>query len=191
MRDLRPVTVLGALVVAAAACGPANYPDQSAVAAAQDGWCQALAKAYGGGGAWEPLGACKGAGSTGSAAYLRGMAKCFPSRKEGSTKDAGILVAECKDEVIAKLSIDEAAVKEAVDARCERAARCEQANVPECIGAAKKVDPFQRATLYGLYNARAIHTISECLRGSSCGSDENAAQEACYKAPVDKLVWTP
>jgi hypothetical protein len=188
MRDLRPL--LGALVLASAACGPANFPDKGAVAAAHDGWCQALAKAYGGA-AWEPLGACKSATPTASAAYLRGMAKCFPARKAGSDKDAGILIAECKDEVMSKLTIDEATVKEAVDARCERAARCEQANVPECIAAAKKVDPFQRATLYGLYNAAAIHTISECLRGSSCGSDENSAQEACYKTPVDKLVWTP
>ena len=189
MRDLRPL--LGALVVALAACGPANYPDQPAVVAAQGSWCQALAKAYGGGAAWEPLGACKSATPTASAAYLRGMAKCFPARKEGSDKDAGILIAECKDEVVGKLTIDEAAVKEAIDARCERAARCEQASIPECITAAKKVDPFQRAQLYGLYNAAAIHKISECLRSSACGAEEYATQEACYKTPVDKLFWTP
>ena len=192
MRDLRPV--LGALVIAVtvcAACSPASYPDRDAVATAHESWCQALAKAYGSGGAWEPLRACKSATPTASAPYLRGMARCFPSRKAGSDKDAGILIAECKDEVTSKLTIDEAAVKEAVDARCARAARCEQASVPECVAAAKKVDPFQRAQLYGIYNAAAIHKISECLRGSSCGSDENAAQEACYKTPVDTLVWTP
>ncbi len=185
-----PSLLLGALVGAAVACAPASFPDKDAVAAAHQGWCRALAKAYGGD-SWDQMGACKAHAPTASAAYLRGMAKCFPGRKAGSDKDAGILVAECKDEVMGKLTIDEAAVKEAVDARCERAARCEQANVPECIASAKKVDPFQRATLYGLYNASAIHQISECLRGSACGSDENAAQEACYKAPVDKLVWTP
>ncbi len=193
MRDLRPL--LGALVVAATACSPASYPDQPAVAAAQATWCQALAKVLGGGSAWEPLAACKAATPTGSAAYVRGMAKCFPARREAAggdkAPDFGILIAECRDEVSAKITIDEAVVKEAVDARCERAARCEQASVPECVAAAKKVDPYQRATLYGLYNAAAIHKISECLRGSSCATDEYATQDACYKTPVDKLVWTP
>jgi hypothetical protein len=195
MRDL--CLLLGALAVSAsvsaAGCGPASFPDQSAVAAAQAGWCQALAK-MNGGASWEHLNACKDATPTGSAPYVRGMTKCFPARREAhgeSAPDVGIMVAECKDEVLFKLTIDEVAAQEAIAARCDRAARCEKASVPECVAAAKRTDAAQRATLYGIYNGAAVHTISECLRSSACGADEYAAQESCYRGPVEKLLWFP
>jgi hypothetical protein len=185
--------VLPALVAAAAACGPASYPDQPAVLAAQAGWCQALAKVNGAG---ADLAACKGATPTGSAAYVRGMSKCLPARKEaGGDKpwDMGLMVAECKQEVIAKSVIDEAAAKEAIEARCERANRCEneKPSVADCIAGSKKIDTFQRSLLYGIYNGAALHDIASCLRSSACAPDEYATQDACYKQASEKLVWLP
>lgn len=190
MRD--PRLLLGALVLAAAACGPASFPDQSAVSAAQDGWCQALAKMNGPG--WDHLGACKGATPTASAAYLRGMTKCVPAHKEAGgdkARDMGILVAECRDEVLFKTTIDEAVAQPAIEARCERAARCEKASVPDCLASAKKVEASQRATLYGIYNGAAMYKVSDCLKSSSCGADEYATQQACYKSAEEKLLWFP
>jgi hypothetical protein len=195
MRDLRPFP--GAVILAAAVacgCGPTSFPDTDAVAAAQGAWCQALAKANGAGAGWEHLGACKGATPTGSASYLRGMTTCFPAHKEAKGEnrgDVGLLVAECRDEVLIKMTIDEAVAAEAVAARCERAGRCEKTEMAECLASAKKVDPTQRATLYGIYNGKALHQISDCLKSSSCREDEYAAQQACYKSVEDKLVWLP
>ncbi len=203
MRDLRllprvpglphALGALGVLLVSATACGPTSFADGDAVVAAQGAWCQALAKASGAGASWEHLGACKGAMPTGSPSYLRGMTKCFPAHKEAkaATGDVGLLVAECRDEVLIKMTIDEAVAQEAIGARCERAARCEKTEVPECLASAKKVDPTQRATLYGIYNGAALHKISDCLRSSGCREDEYAAQQACYKSVEDKLVWLP
>jgi hypothetical protein len=192
MRDLR--VLLGVLVVSAAACGPSSFPDTDAVVAAQGAWCQALGKASGAGASWESMGACKSAMPAGSASYVRAMAKCFPAHKEAKgdkSGDLGLLVAECRDEVLIKMTIDEAVAQEAIGARCERAARCEKTEVPECLAAAKKVDPTQRATLYGMYNGAALHKISDCLRSSGCREDEYAAQQACYKTVEDKVVWFP
>jgi hypothetical protein len=186
--------VLAALSLAVAACGSASFPDASAVSAAQASWCEALAKVSGAGSGWEHMGACKGATPGGSAAFLRGMARCLPARKEAhgdKAPDTGILVAECRDEALAKLTVDEANAQEAMEARCERAVRCEKATLPECLAAAKKADPHQRLTLYGIYNGATIHKIADCLKSSSCGADEYATQTACYKPADDKLIWFP
>jgi hypothetical protein len=189
-----PVLLRGLLLLSIPACGPANSPDAGAVTAAQQGWCAALAKVNGGGANWEHMSACKSATVTGSAAYIRGMSKCFPEHKAAAgdkAVDVGLLVAECRDEVLLKMPIDAAVASEGIDARCDRAARCEKANVPECVAAAKQLEGVQRATLYGIYNGAAFHNIAECLRGSSCGADENVAQNACYKSADDKLLWFP
>jgi len=196
MRDLpllpgAPVAVV-ALVTLAAACGPASFPDQSAVSAAQASYCQALAKMSGAGDHWEHMGACKGASPAGSAGYLRGMAKCLPAHKEAAPdRDMGMLVGECRDEVLFKLNVDETNAKDGMEARCERAARCEKASIPDCLAQAKKADSSQRATFYGLYNGAALYKISDCLKSTSCGADEYAAQQACYKQAEDKLLWFP
>src|SRR5262249_32337070 len=161
-------------LVAAAACGPVSFPDTPAVVAAQATWCDALAKVNESGG---NLGPCKGAMPTASAAYVRGMSKCIPARKEAAGNkawDMGLMVGEGKAEVLAKISIDEAAVKEVVDARCNRANRCEKekSSMAECVEAAKKVDNYQRAELYGIYNRAALHDIATCLESSACAGDE-------------------
>lgn len=185
---------LGALVIALAACTPASYADHGAVEGAQKSWCDALAKASGAAGSWEHLGACKAAYPTASAPYLRGMAKCFPAHKESygdKPLDTGHLVAECNDEVTTKMSVDDAAFLEAIDARCERANRCEKVPIPDCVAAVKKLESSQRALLYGIYNGSALHTVASCLKSSSCDADEDAARAACYKQVEGKLLWFP
>lgn len=195
MRDPRPLVSLAALsaalVVMAAACGPASFPDQSAVSAAQVSYCEALAKVSGGGDKWDHMGACKGATVAGSASYLRGMAKCLPGRAGEKARDLGIMVAECRDEVLYKLTVDETNAQAGMEARCERAVRCEKVTMADCLAQAKKSDPAQRATFYGLYNGAALYKISDCLKSTACGSDEYAAQTACYKLAEDKLLWFP
>jgi hypothetical protein len=197
----RALSGLGGLalfsIALVAACGPANYPDRSAVEAAQRSWCDALAKAAGAGASWERgtwERSCKGAYPTASAGYLKGMAKCFPAHKESygaKAPDAGHLVAECNDEITAKMTVDDAAFAEAIEARCERAARCEKVPAAECAAAVKKLDGAQRALLYGIYNASALHTVSDCLRSSACGTDEDQARAACYKQVEGGLIWFP
>ena len=191
MREPRPLlgapVAVVALVTLAAACGPASFPDQSAVSAAQASYCQALAKMNGAGDGWEHMGACKGATPAGSAGYLRGMARCLPGRKEGAPdRDMGLLVGECRDEVLFKLNVDE------TNAQVGMEARCEKASIPECLAQAKKADSSQRATFYGLYNGAALYKIADCLKSSSCSAaDEYGAQQACYKPAEDKLLWFP
>jgi hypothetical protein len=191
MRDLR-LPLLSALVVSAAACGPASFADADAVRAAQASYCQALAKVNAAGESWEHMAACKDAPTTASASFLRGMAKCLPTRAANDkARDMGIMVAECRDEVLYKITVDEAHAHSGMEARCDRAARCEKANVQECMTLAKKADSSQRAQFYGLYNGAGLHKISDCIRSSACGADEYAAQNACYKPAEEKLLWFP
>jgi hypothetical protein len=191
MSDLRARLGL-AVVVAITACAPANYADRGAVEAAENAWCDALAKMNGG--AWDHLAACKAAFPTASATYLRSMAKCVPAHKESygaKPVDIGHLIAECRDEVTTKIAVEDSAFAEAIDARCERASRCEKVPIPDCVAAVKKLESSQRAIFYGIYNGAALHTISECLKGSSCGADEDASRDACYKQVEDKVLWLP
>lgn len=184
----------GAAAAALASCTPASSADRSAVESAQKAWCDSLAKLSGAPGTWEHLGACKGAYPTSSAAYLRGMTKCFAQRKESygpSGPDTGHIVAECNDEVTIKMAIDDSAFREAIDGRCERAQRCEKVPIPECVAAVKKLDSSQRALFYGMYNSAALHEVATCMKGSRCGADEDAGRNACYKPVEGKLLWFP
>src|SRR5262245_32440153 len=78
------LALFGAPLPLLAACGNAgaSYPDGAQVTAAQGVWCEALAKLNGKPTNWEHMSACKGAFPTASAAYLKGMAKCYPARVE-------------------------------------------------------------------------------------------------------------
>ncbi len=191
MIDLRPFLV--ALCAAVAACGgPSSFPDQGAVAAAQASWCQSYGKVAGL--SADQIATCKSAPALGSAQYLRGMAKCFPQRKEmlgDKAPDNSQIIAECKDEVMIKITIDDAVAQEAIDAHCERASRCEKVAIPECVSAVKKLETSQRAIYYGIYSGAGLHKIADCLKSSACGADEDAAREACYKPLADKLLWFP
>src|SRR4051794_12059129 len=98
------LALFGAPLPLLAACGNpgASYPDGSQVKAAQDVWCQALAKLNGKPTGWEYMSDCKGAFPPASAAYLRGMAKCYPARVEAmgdKAPDTSQISADCIDEV--------------------------------------------------------------------------------------------
>jgi hypothetical protein len=193
---MRILPLSAALVAAGAlaACGMAGYPDRGPVESAQRSWCDALAKVSGQGASWEHLSACKATYPTASAPYLRGMAKCFPAQKEsygGKAPDTGHLIAQCNDEVLAKMSVDDGTFAEAIDARCERANRCEKVPIPDCVAAVKKLETSQRAIFYGQYNGAALHTVSECLKSSACDADEDGARANCYKLVDGKMLWLP
>ena len=191
MRDARLL-----LLPVLAACGGAgaSYPDRSDVNAAQAAWCDSLAKLNGAPGAWEHLAACKAAYPSSSGQYLRGMTTCFTKRREaGGDKgpDQSQTVAECHEEVTVNMRADDAAGREAVEARCARMERCEKVAVADCKAGFAKLESAQRAALTSAYNRGALHTIAECLESESCTADEDAAREACYKKVGDKLLWFP
>jgi hypothetical protein len=193
MRALRVSFVI--LVAGAAACGgPASYPDGSAVIAAQAEWCKALGKLSGAGDGWESMAACKAALPTSSAGYLRAMTKCFPDRRRAAGDggpDNWRIAGECRDEVLFRMKIDEGSAQEYLDAHCERAARCEKVSTPDCVAALKKLESSQRGQMFGVYNGASLHTIAECLKSTSCATDEDAAAEGCTKQLADKLLWFP
>jgi hypothetical protein len=193
MRILPPSLVV--LGVGVAACGgPASYPDGDAVAAAQAGWCQALAKLSGAGDGWESMATCRGALPASSAGYLRAMTKCFPDRRKAAGDngpDNWHVAGECRDEVLVRMKIDEAAAQEFLDAHCDRAARCEKVSRDDCTAALQKLESSQRGQLYGVYNRASLHTIASCIKSTSCETDEDAAHEGCYKPLADKLLWFP
>jgi hypothetical protein len=194
MRDPRLLLGVSVSILVSCSGGGAGYPDKGGVVAAQAGWCDSLAKLNGAGAKWEHLGACKGAYPAASAPYLKLMSKCFTTRREAAGEkapDATTTVAECNDEVAVKMPMSDSPSAEAIDARCERASRCEKVPIPECVAAVKKLDTAQRSMLFGIYNQSALHDISDCLKSSSCGADEDAAREACYKKQSEKLLWFP
>src|SRR5262245_20976352 len=100
--SLRRASLVGSLALLAACASGASYPDGSQVTAAQAGWCQALAKLNGHPTDWDAMRSCKGAYPTASAAYLRGMTKCYPARIEAmgdKAVDTAQTQADCIDEV--------------------------------------------------------------------------------------------
>lgn len=198
MKALRSLPLVLVAVAAVAACGGggsgASFPGSSDVAAAQAKWCDALAKAVGGGASWEHLADCKSAASTGSPLYIRGMTKCFPARLEQLGKDAPDytqILTECSDEVTVALQADEASAPELVGARCDRMARCEKVDGKECRAAFERLETAQKALLTTVYNAGAQHEIASCLGDKSCGDDEEGARESCYKPVSARLLYFP
>jgi hypothetical protein len=188
--------LLLALAGVAVACTPASsYPDGSQVTAAQGAWCEALAKLSGKPTGWEPMSSCKGAYPTASAAYLRGMTKCYAARVEAmgeNAVDSSQIVADCIDEVtVAMPAADEAVTREILDARCRRQERCEKVTVDNCRASFGRLETAQRVLLTTRFNAGALHSIADCLSSKSCSDNEDEAQQACYKAPGEKLLWFP
>jgi hypothetical protein len=166
---------VAALPLAAAACsGGASYPDGGEVTAAQAAWCAALGKINGAGDKWDAMSACKSAYPTASAAFLRGITKCYVARRESAgdtVPDNTQIVADCTDDVTVNMPSDTSAGSEALAARCERMARCEKV-----------------ATRF---NGAALHKIAECLGSASCAANEDEPREACYKPVSEKLLWFP
>src|SRR5690242_2824650 len=93
------IALCASVAVCAACGGPSSYPDGGAVASAQAAWCQAVAK--GASLSAEQVATCKGAPAYGWAQYLKGMATCFPKRKEmlgDKAPDNSLIIAQCRDE---------------------------------------------------------------------------------------------
>jgi hypothetical protein len=191
----------GALGVAAlaslAACGSpgAGYPDRPGVEAAQASWCDTLAKIHGGPDGWEHLSDCKSAYPDGSPAFVKAMATCYAERIESygeNAPDSASLREECTQDVVVKLTFDEPAARELLEARCGWNLRCQQTPVDECKAGFNKLDSAQRILVTTKFNAAAQHRIAECLSSSSCSEEsEEAAFTACYQSAEDKVVWFP
>lgn len=185
-----------ALVLLAAACSgaPASYPDSKGVSAAQKAWCDMLAKIHKEPGTWSREGECKGAFPTASAAYLKGMAKCYFDKvqSEGdNAPDNTTVVDECNTGTLATMLGDESVGAEVIDARCKRMERCEKVAPAECKTAIDKLESGTRAEFTTKYNGAALHDVAECLSSASCTDDEDSARNACYKPVAEKLLWFP
>lgn len=194
---MRNVLPLLALFPLAACAGAANYPDRPDIAEAQGGWCEALAKSEGSGPAWEHMKDCRGADVASSAVYIRGMTKCFFERvneaqQGGDTSgvDRSQMLGECNEKVLVDLPEGGPGVEEVLDARCQRAERCEKTAYAECKAAVKRLEPAQQALFTSMYNGAALHDIAGCL-SSGCSDNEEEARDACYKKFADKLLWFP
>jgi hypothetical protein len=198
VRSLRRLAALAAAVAVpllslASGCGgsSANFPDRDGVVAAQAKWCDALAKLNGAGGTWEHLAECKSTYPSASAAYLRGMTKCFPARKEqNNAPDNTQIVGECNDEVTIAIP-DDTGRSEAITARCERMERCEKVSLADCKTGVDHLEGAQRALFTTVYNQAALHTAADCLSSASCTDNEDAARTSCYKPLAQKLLWFP
>lgn len=197
-RFVRSAAALFVAATAVVACaGSANYPDVPEVGKAQGTWCDALAKSEGAGPAWEHMNDCRSATPAASPAYLRGISKCFFERVDEARKagdpaaaDRSLLLSECNEKVLTELPMTSAGVDEILDARCNRAVRCEKVDFAECKAGWKRLEPAQQAMFTTRYNGGALHEIADCL-GSGCADNEEEAQANCYKKAEDRLLWFP
>jgi hypothetical protein len=184
--------------IALAACsGGANYPDRPDITKAQQGWCDALAKSEGAGPSWDRMSDCRGASPSASPSYISAMTKCFFDRVEEAkaagdpaAADRALLLSECNDKALVELPMSGPGAEEVVDARCNRAVRCEKVEFAECKAAMKRLEPAQQAMFTTRYNGAALHDIASCLSGG-CGDNEEQAQADCYKKVEDDLLWFP
>jgi hypothetical protein len=185
-----------AFPLALAACGgpPSGFPDSNDVTTAQAAWCKALGKVNGAGDKWESMSACKSAYPTASAAFLRGLTKCYVARREAAGEtapDNTQILADCTDEVTVSMSNDTSAGREALAARCVRMERCEKVAIPECEAALAKLEAATRVLISTRFNGAALHTVADCLSSASCAANEDEPREACYKPVTEKLLWFP
>lgn len=192
-----PFALLAAVLpLSLAACGGggAGYPDRGDVTAAQASWCQALAKLDGKGDDWKSMSACKSAYPTASAAFLRGVTKCYVARREAAgdtAPDNNQILADCTDDVTVNMSADTSAGREALAARCIRMERCEKVAIPECTKAIDKLEGATRVLISTRFNGAALHQVAECLGSASCAANEDEPREACYRPVSEKLLWFP
>jgi hypothetical protein len=180
------------------ACAAANYPDRPDVAKAQQGWCAALAKSAGSGDSWDRMSDCQGASLAASPAYITLMTKCYSEQydaakgaKDASADDRSLLIAGCRDNVLIELPASSPGMDEVLNAKCERAVRCEKnVTMENCIKTLKTTEPAQLAMFSTVYNAAALHQVAGCLSGG-CEDNEEEAVSKCYGGVNERLLWTP
>jgi hypothetical protein len=182
----------------AACAGAANYPDRPNVAKAQQGWCEALAKSAGSDSSWDRMSDCKGASPAASPGYIAGMTKCYSEQyeeaknaKDGSADDRSLLIAGCRDKVLIELPATSPGMDELVDAKCNRAVRCEKnVTFDACKKTMLNIEPAQLAMFTTVYNGAALHEVARCL-SSGCEENEEEATSKCYEDVNERLLWTP
>ena len=180
------------------ACAGANYPDRPDVAKAQQGWCSALAKSAGSDDSWDRMSDCKKASPSASPGYIAGITKCYAEQyeqakaaKDASADDRSLLIAGCRDNVLIELPATSPGMDELINAKCERAVRCEKNVTAEiCKKTMQNVEPAQLAMFTTVYNAAALHEVARCLSGG-CEDNEEEAVSKCYEDVNERLLWTP
>ena len=180
------------------ACAAPNYPDRPDVAQAQQRWCAALAKSAGSDDSWDRMSDCKGASPAASPAYIAGITKCYSERyeeaksaKDASADDRSLLIAGCRDNVLIELPASSPGMDELINAKCERAVRCEKnVTLDNCKKTMTALEPAQLAMFTTAFNGAALHEVSRCLSGG-CEDNEEEALSKCYEDVIERLLWTP
>lgn len=185
------------LVLCAAACAPpapAKFPDDDRVAAAQQKWCDMLAKLEAPDGNWLSRRDCEAGEPTGSAQYIERMTPCFEQQRRDygdAAPDSGAIIDSCTTEVLSGSDPGDVSQTEVMKARCERMLRCQQLDQDACDGVLERLDPFTKAVLTNVYNLKAQAKIAACLRDTECSEDEDAAYDACYQTVRGYKLWLP
>lgn len=180
------------------ACAGANYPDRPDVVKAQQPWCDALAKSAGSDASWDRMSDCKGAKLAASPGYIALMTKCYSeqyeqakSAKDASADDRSLLITGCRDNVLIELPATSPGMDELINAKCERAARCEKdVTADACKKTMQNLEPAQLAMFTTVYNGAALHEVAGCLSGG-CEQNEEEAVSKCYEDVNKRLLWTP
>jgi hypothetical protein len=180
------------------ACAAPNYPDRPDVVKAQARWCDALAKSAGSDASWDRMSDCKGASLAASPGYIALMTKCYSEQydqakaaKDASADDRSLLMAGCRDNVLIELPATSPGMDELINAKCERAVRCEKNVTAEtCKKTMQNMEPAQLAMFTTVYNAAALHEVASCLSGGCEENEENALSQ-CYEDVNKRLLWTP
>jgi hypothetical protein len=189
------LTVMG---LGFSACAGANYPDRPDVVKAQERWCDVLAKSAGSDASWDRMSDCKGASFAASPGYIALMTKCYFEQyeqakraKDASADDRSLLIAGCRDNVLIELPASSPGMEEIIDAKCERAVRCEKnVTADVCKKTMQNMEPAQLAMFTTAYNGAALHDVARCLSGGCEENEENAVAK-CYEDANERLLWTP
>lgn len=181
------------------ACAAPNYPDRPEIEKAQVKWCAALAKsAESDAASWDRMGDCKKAKMAASPGYIAIMTKCYEEQyeaakgaKDPSADDRSLLISGCRDKVLIELPASSPGMNELIDAKCERAVRCEKdVTLDKCKKTMHELEPAQLAMFTTVYNGAALHDVSRCLSGG-CEDNEEEAVSKCYADANERLLWTP
>ncbi len=92
---------------------------------------------------------------------------------------------------IIKNFLDQTGMDELINAKCERAVRCEKDVVLDnCKKTMASLEPAQLAMFTTVYNGAALHEVARCL-SSGCEENEEEATTKCYEDVNERLLWTP